>query len=225
MLWEEVRRMVGNCWLEDCGSPPMLLPSCCRRDWNGIYLPCTDASGDAELVLPRGERRNKLVLPGGERLEVCTGGDDELVLPGGKRMYSDTTFDFRNPRTDYDRLCAQGNGLFLFPVGSGQALVIGDGGPRFVGWWPEEKLLVVVGPDVPDLTRRDKLRWSEVLVWRLPVPEFHLMASCLHGLEVEVVAELKRMSVDCTLDAGVYRVLSAKRGRANPAGLYKLVPA
>jgi hypothetical protein len=197
----------------------MLLPRCCRRWWNGTYLPRKDDATEPELVL-----RN------------------------GKRYYSDTTFDFRRPRTDYDRLCAADpGGLFLRPVGSGNALVIGHGGEHFIGWWPAQRLLVVTGwagwdpelrgpepspsavrdnaQELPDLTRLDELRWSDELIWELPSPVFYLMASVLHGLEPDQKPRLKnRMWIRSRLNPGVYRVLSSQRGRAGRPCLYRLAP-
>jgi hypothetical protein len=219
MLWEEVERLIGKRWLEPCGCPPMLLPSCYRRYWNGVFLPCAD-----DVTKP------------------------ELVLRNGKRFYSDNTFDFGRPRTDYDRLCAADpGGLFLHPVHSGHALVIGHGGEHFIGWWPAERLLVVAGwagwnPELqvpgtspsatsdnqqwpPNLSRLDELGWSEELVWRLPCSVFYLMASVLHGLEPDVEPGVKGMWLRCRLQAGAYRVLSALGGRSGRPYLYRLVPA
>jgi hypothetical protein len=225
MLWENVQRLIGQRWLDPTGGPPMLLPSCYRRYWNGIWLPCVD-----------------------EETSVDDETNPALVLRSGRRFYSDTTFDFSRPRTDYDRLCAADpGGLFLHPVASGHALVIGHGGEHFIGWWPAERLLLVAGwagwnpkldvpsaspstisreqQELPDLTCLDRLDWSEELIWHFPSSELYLMASCLHGLEPDLKPDMKnRMWVRCRLEPGAYRVLSARCGGTGRPCLYKLVP-
>jgi hypothetical protein len=227
MLWHEAERLVAKQrWLDPTGGPAMLLPSCYRRYWNGIWLPCVDD-------------------------ETC--GDETnppLVLRNGKRFYSDTTFDFSRPRTDYDRLCSgrENDELYLHPVASGNALVIGHGGEHYIGWSPAERLLLITGwagwnpelpipgaspsaishdqQELPEPTHLDGIRWSEELVWHLPSSVFYLMASSLHGLEPDLKPDFKnRMWVRCRLRPGVYRVLSGRCGRAGPPCLYRLVPA
>jgi hypothetical protein len=219
MSSEELQRLIGKRWLEPCGCPAMLLPSPLRRYWNGVFLPCADDQTEPELV-----------------------------LRDGRRLCSDNTFNFRQPRTDYDRLCAghQTDALYLHPVGPGHALVIGHAGERFTGWWPAQRLLVLTGwagwnpelpppgaapaaddhneQELPDLARLGELDWSEELVWRLPSSVFYLMASVLHGLEPEMEPGVRSMWIRCRLQPGLYRVLSARCGGTGPPCLYRLLP-
>ena len=62
-------------WLEFGGSPPILMDRILMPQWHGFYLPAT-----SENAVP------------------------DLELPEGNYVFDDT-FDFDNPRTDYDRAC------------------------------------------------------------------------------------------------------------------------
>ena len=61
----------------------------------------------------------------------------DLELPDGRLFRINDEFDFDHPQTDYDRLCGYkaSSEHFLYPVGPGEILAIGDYSDGATGWW------------------------------------------------------------------------------------------
>ena len=98
-------------------------------------------------------------------------------------------FDFRNPVTDYDRLCArhqhQASAAVLINALNGRAFAsISDGTDSF-GWWPAAGVFTANTSAEPaqDVVARADFRRLGVI--DVPSGRIWLMNPCLHGAEPE----------------------------------------
>ena len=111
-----------------------------------------------------------------------TAEDDvaDLELPEGQFTIC-TDFDFAHPKTDYDRACGLGGvpAVQSLPVGPGYGLVFATELDSLT-WWQEERMLVN-GGSLPEITRFQRVTWSDELVWQATESDFVLMNACEHG--------------------------------------------
>jgi hypothetical protein len=168
-------------WMDFSGAPPFLLPERCLPLWNGMFVPLTD-------------------------LEES----DDLELPDGQRFRLDDTLDFKNPITDYDRLCAASlrarEPLVLFPVGDSFGLYVHDPSDGNVGWWGEQQLLITMSHALPDPDLLDGLEWSDEVRWEIETAEIVLFNPTLHGADL---ANHPNYRFPFYLQPGVYSVMAA----------------
>ena len=155
---------MGTVWMDFSGAPAIVIAECALACWSGFYLPIADDES----------------IP-------------DIELPDGRKLVMDTTFDFEHPITDYDRVCARREELFVYPVGSSEALVISNGADR-VGYWAEERI-VLTGGRQPPASRLDRLLWKQAARWRVTASPLVLMNSCDYG---EDPLPTQRTRVDLT---------------------------
>jgi hypothetical protein len=146
-------------WMDFSGAPPILIPESLLAYWSGFYLPLE--AEDLDL-------------------------DGDLELPDGRKFFVCDDFDFSQPQTDYDRICAGPNHSFVHPLGSlpepaGDALVIVDESDGTVGWCAEQQMLITLSRHLPSSEELAGLEWTERLCWEVPAGRVVLMNPCLHG--------------------------------------------
>lgn len=168
-------------WMDFSGAPPFLLQERHLHLWNGMHVPLADLDDSA---------------------------DSELI--DGRAFVVDATLDFKNPRTDYDRLCAaalaarESHGLY--PVGDGHGLYIHGRISDTVGWWHEQQLLISYCHALPDPALLDGLTWTDEVLWRVETAEIVLFNSTLHGSNL---ANHPRWCEPFYLQPGLYSVVRA----------------
>jgi hypothetical protein len=180
--------MVETKWMDFSGAPPILMPERLLDFWGGFYLPA-DENDTADLTLPNGRA-------------FCVQDD----------------FDFKHPKTDYDRLCARAGGHFLHPVGPGQALGISDYSDGTVGWWPEQQMLITVSQHLPDPAGFELLEWKDEVIWQIPDAGLILMNSCLHGADPDKPQD---QFVEIDLQPGKYSITAADYSEGICVMLYR----
>jgi hypothetical protein len=159
------------------GSPVLLLPRSLAPSWRGFYVP---ADPDDEFP--------------------------DLELSDGSGWQIDDTFDFQQPRTDYDRLCAMQEDPSLVPIGDGHGVAFVQTHDSFA--WCDEHKEIVGGGSAPE--SREGLVWEPRFTWRNPDHELLLMNACEHGADPTDNLEF----VDVQLAPGLYEVATAEpRGR------------
>jgi len=168
-------------WMDYSGSPGLMIPVSLLGFWGGFYVPMEN------------EKRPDLMLGDGRQFRVC---DD---------------FDFENPQTDYDRICARANSggesHFLYPVGPSQALVIADCQDGTIVWWADQKVVVTASyRHLPDPGCLDQLEWSNEVRWNVTEKRLVLINSCVHGANAN---EEEDEFTEVELEPGVYSVTSA----------------
>jgi hypothetical protein len=141
-------------WVDYSGAAPILLPVSLLRYWQGFYVASEADEDFADLELPEG------------RFNVC---DD---------------FDFRSPKTDYDRACALGGSpaVHALPVGPGHGLVFVTELDALT--WRQEALMLVNGGSLPEAALLPRVKWTDELAWRAAEADFVLMNACDHGADV-----------------------------------------
>src|SRR5262249_21204386 len=136
---------------------PILLPESLLPFWSGFFLPF--------------RRRDEF---------------PDLELPDGRAYKMCTDFNFKKPKTDYDRVCAltcgSGRQINLIDVGPGQGLAPEDSAGG-LGWWADEHILIAGGRDFPPGRDPDQLEWTETATWDVPDSRVTIMNACLHGLQ------------------------------------------
>jgi hypothetical protein len=144
----------------------------------------------------------------------------DLELADGAYKICDD-FDFRNPKTDYDRACALGGipAVQMIAVGPGYGLVFATEIDSLT-WWQEQQMLVN-GWSLPDLSRLGDVDWSDEVVWLSTEEKFLLMNACDHG-----AAPNKNDWFDVYLGSGEYVVQYGQYVSADsyPAILFRFVP-
>jgi hypothetical protein len=135
-----------------------------------------DYSGAAPLLLPVS------LLPHWHGFFVPAKKHDvaDLEIPEGRfKICAD--FDFKNPKTDYDRACALGGvpAVQQLRVGPGYGLVFATELDNLT-WW-QERLMLVNGGSLPDPALLKRVEWSDECSWRATEPAFVLMNACQHG--------------------------------------------
>lgn len=148
--------MVNVKWMDYSGAPPILIPERFLGLWNGFYLPVEEEEEDVY-------------------------GDGDFQLPDGRNFYIHDEFDFKNPKTDYDRICAKDGGSYLYQLGLGHSLVIQDYSDGTVGWWPEQNMLITVSRHLPDPSTFGHLNWENEIRWQIPDKRLYLLNPCMHG--------------------------------------------
>ncbi len=143
--------MLKPTWVDYSGATPILLPVRIEDHWEGFYL---HAGPDESMP--------------------------DLMLPHGTYKISDT-FDFRHPKTDYDRACALGRSPAVqrIDVGPGFGFVFATERDRLT-WWPEQRMLVN-GSAMPDPSKLQQVAWSDELSCEIADSDFVLMNACNHG--------------------------------------------
>ena len=135
-----------------------------------------DYSGAAPILLPVSllSHWHGFYLPAKE----CDAAD--LDVPAGRFKICEE-FDFKNPKTDYDRACALGG---VPPV---QQLQVGPGFGLYFAteldnltWW-QEHLMLVNGYSLPDTALLKRVEWSDECKWRAIESNLVLMSACQHG--------------------------------------------
>ncbi len=167
-------------WLDFHKAAAIIIPERYLPDWNGFYLPMN--------------KKDR--------------GTPDLELPG--RRYSiSTEFDFKKPKTDYDRACKAilHRTHTLLSVGRGMGLVLAGIGP--VTYCASAQVIGFNDGDLPDLDRLDELSWEHQLIWEPGDTHLILMNACLHGADPEV-DDSERIRFG--LEAGKYSVTSARQG-------------
>lgn len=173
------------------GAPPLLLPVSLLPKWLGNLMPLTDESRAPDDRLPEGD------------------------------FVRDDDFDFENPKTDYDRICAlglEGGNVNRVRVGRGIGLTFASDEPWI--WWEPQKMLVGAGL-LPSAAQLDGIKWNNELTWEAQESRFVLMNSCCYG------RELKDQKPDddyfkVRLQPGKYIVQFAKVGEHGP-NLFRFV--
>ena len=140
---------------------------------------------------------------------------------GGRRF----TTDPESPLTDWGRVIAL---LDWHPqvkkivVGHGFGLVF-SGDQDHVSWWQQDLMLINGGPVLKaELTKLDRVQWSDELIWQNEQSEYTLMCACEHGANV---ADEERFHVH--LKPGNYLVKSGCYGWDNDdvsLTLYRFFP-
>lgn len=151
-------------WMDYSGAPPILIPGSLLHHWNGFFLP-TEVDEEDE----------------------CVCGD--LELPDGRCFDIQDEFDFQNPKTDYDRICAHDGSSYLYPLGAGHALVVSTYSDGTVGWWRDQNILLSVSRHLPDPVSLGHLPWKDEICWRIPDKRLYLLNSCLHGEQARKPAD------------------------------------
>ena len=165
-------------WLNTSGAPVLLLPRRVIREWRGILLR-EPRSPDAMI--------------------------DYVDEDGGEWFIHDE-FDFANPRTDYDRLCASfvdGTTELLCPVGDAMALAVSDGSDTAA--WHNGLLLTGV-----ENTDADVLDGKPLFELDVRDERWVLMNSTVAGVQV-VGDEDDDEWTHVTLQRGRHRVERAAR--------------
>lgn len=168
-------------WHDFSGAPPILIAERDLPAWNGFYQPCPDAQSALNA---------------------------DLILPDGRSFVALSDVDFDQPQSDYERLCLHSFehlGHSLYPLGDSRILVISDYSDGSVGWWSEQRMLITVSQQLPQLARLDPEQWEDALTWDIPPGKVYLMNSCEHGANPD-----KQPADLCELDLppGRYRIES-----------------
>lgn len=175
--------MVTINWLDYSGAPALFLPEAIAPEWAGFFLPA-----DPSEPYP------------------------DLELPDGRGFNLDSTFDFAQPRTHYDQLCAYLGTISaeatLYLVGHGRAVAISDGMDS-LGWWAEEQILITGGRLTPPPDVLPTLVWQPVLQWQLPPGRVWLINACLHGLEPQLPKPPTDQFTELHLRPGLYTLASS----------------
>lgn len=104
----------------------------------------------------------------------------ELEITAG-RFKICSEFDFKNPKTDYDRACALGGipPVQMLRVGPGHGLVFATE-LDCLAWW-QDRMMLVNGGSLPDPKLLRRVEWSNECKWQVGEPNFVLMNACEHG--------------------------------------------
>lgn len=171
----------------DCsGAPAILLPEAWILDWSGFFVAHV-GNGDS--------------MP-------------DLELPNGEELDAETTFDFENPITDYDYLCAAfGRRDHIIFETEGRKLWSVSDGSDLVGWW-QEQWTVVLGAYSPPDVDLNTLEWGDQLEVTLPHGRSWLANACLHGYEL-LDGSAGDQALEVLLPGGRYIVRSAAHDSIN----------
>ena len=104
----------------------------------------------------------------------------DLEIPEG-RFKIRAVFDFKNPKTDFERACALGGipAVHQLRIGAGFLLVFATELDNLT-WW-QEQLMLVNGGSLPDPALLSRVQWSIECNWHATEPIFVLMNACEHG--------------------------------------------
>jgi hypothetical protein len=141
-------------WVDYSGAAPILLPVSIMRQWRGFYLPARRGDNSPDLELPE----------------------------GSFRIHTD--FNFSNPKTDYERVCALGGdpAVQAIKVGAGEGLVFATELDRLT--WAAKELMLVNGGSLPDPRKLALVQWADELLWATTETDFVLLNACDHGAAV-----------------------------------------
>jgi hypothetical protein len=145
-------------WSNYSGAAPLLISVDLLPHWNGFYLPLDKAVPFPDLELPTGQ------------FKTCL------------------DFEFDNPKTDYDRICAQlcsskgSPAIQTYPVGPGEGLTFSTELDQLA--WCETQLMLVNGGDWPKPELKERVDWSDELAWTSLKSEYLLINACDHGTKL-----------------------------------------
>ena len=141
----------------------------------------------------------------GAFLPTDDGDSADLKLPSGN-FKAERTFDFTNPKTDYDRICARVNEPhFVVDVEGGTGITFATEGD-WVTWWAEEKILVNDGFTYGNLPEKEDLKtlaWKDSVEWEVRDTDFIMFPSANHGGDPDLDPD------DCfeiKLEPGKYKI-------------------
>ncbi len=162
-------------------------------------------SGAAPILVPVS------LLPHWHGFYLRAGTTDvaELEIPAG-RFKICSGFDFKDPKTDYDRACSLGGipPVHLIRVGPGHGVVFATELDNLT-WWQERKMLVN-GSSLPDTTLLQRVKWSDECKFQVTEPDFVLMNACEHGASPDLGPHY-----DVQLETGEYVVQWGQYGWAD----------
>jgi hypothetical protein len=109
------------------------------------------------------------------------------TIINGKGHFISTVFDFDNPLTDYDRLCAifeeQGEiPVVKFPNDSGPILSVSSFYDP-VGWWPEENIFFNGKFHEIDMDYLHSQEWQPLTTWENHHSSVYIMNACCSLLD------------------------------------------
>jgi hypothetical protein len=168
------------------GAAPILLPVSLVPKWLGMLVRSTDDSDCPDVRLPE--------------------GDFTFAFE----------YDFDDPKTDYDRLCAQaleGGWVHRIRVGSGTGLTFSSVHEPWIWWGPQR--ILVGGGNLPTDAELDEIKWSNELTWEAKESRFVIMNSACYGGELSE----QRPDEDyfkVQLPPGKYTVQFGKGGEYGP---------
>lgn len=135
------------------GAPPIVGEQHVVKSWTGFYLPVNaDRPGTADLEVD------------------------------GQFFEMSTSFDITNPKTAYDRLCAERDTHGLFSAGHGKVMYFGTGHDCW--GWSKNLKLVVGGATLPSPTALDTAEWTHPVRYEVSEGSMVLMNSCSQGSDL-----------------------------------------
>ncbi len=167
-------------WLNTSGAPVILAPRRVLRAWRGILL--QEPRSDDAMV--------------------------DYVDEDGVEWFIHDAFDFQNPRTDYDHLCASFAGVTerTLPLCEASALAVSDGCDS-AAWWREQSMLLTGAEECPNIAT---LEFAPLFELTVRDAEWVLMNSAVAGVQVLGDADDDEWT-HVTLTPGEYRVERASR--------------
>jgi hypothetical protein len=134
----------------------------------------------------------------------------DLILQTGEKYDIDTTFDFDNPITDYDRACQPTDDSLihnhkLIKVNNGFGVVFET--PYCFTWYDEKKIFIYrdryfesslnnqpysVFSKIPF----EKLSWSEKLLWNISSNKAIILSSTMHGSMPDMESSKETIYID-----------------------------
>lgn len=186
--------MMGDTiWMDFSGAPPLLLPRSALALWRGFYIEWGEADGSADLV--------------------CQG-----------RAYAiHSSFDFAQPASDYERLCAwqldaANQGIRPYPLTPAHlGIAIADESDGAVGWCAALRLLITSRQIGPTAAQLGALTWERAFTYAVAEP-LVLMNACLFGADPDMP---DGQWCEVSLAPGAYAVEQAALGSAR---LYRFAP-
>ncbi len=179
-------------FLNFSGAPALLIPKSALASWHGI-LSSVPPLADAS---------------------------PDFTDPAGVDWYIDDAFDFENPKTDYDHLCAalqdRTERILTTPTG---ALAISDGCDT-AAWWPSRQMILTGSEEETDPRSIERLFFEPCGELTVVEPSWVLMNAAMSGIEllsgdgsdehVEITLPLGRHCVErATRDGGsAYRIVA-----------------
>lgn len=175
-------------WMDYSGSPILFLPEQLQREWFGFYAEVPDAFD----------------------------GIPDMEIDGQAYLIEDT-FDFDNPRTDYDCICAVNDDVYTYDLASGKALVVSSFYDALT-WLDDKQMLVNGRLDELREAVLMKLKWESLVEWQMPSEKVWIMNSCL-CLQSKDLEDGDFMIIE--LKPGKYRIERANYEEEYCAILYR----
>jgi hypothetical protein len=164
------------------GAPALLLPRAALSAWHGILVRDDERAGEPDFT------------------------DD-----GGNAWFVHDAFDFANPVSHYDHLCAafqSGSEVLIVRVGDHEAVAISNG-DDVVAWWSEQRAIVTNATTPPSDRLWATAEWSPIESVTFNEDTLVLLNASVHGAQV-LSGDEDAEHEGVNLPAGRYRLVSCR---------------